>query len=659
MSTGIHKHINLLLFLLMFIQPTKLEIILFPGSRKSEIKQFEVDGMTIDSLFHNLQTLVYHDPDSARLMALKGIKIAHEHKQSDWEIRLLNLVGASHAIESEYLKALEYYHRALEVAQQSGNLERSGDTYNNIGGINYFARNYTEAIANYLEALNYYEKNKAYDKIAGVHCNIGILYASLDNPAKAMYHYNAGLVGFKKLHLLPGQTVVLSHMARNYLNDNKYDSAIILINEAIDLSRDIHELYSLSISLKTKGDIYLALGHFDDALMLFNQSETEALKINNKSTLGTIYIGFATVYLEIGELIKAKKYTVNALEFAVDVNDEQMIVDAHFMLSKIYEKAGDFQKSLQHYQTAAELKNRILNESKLHSIYHKEIQHLSKDKEIQRLEIERQQYLINQRNNTIFIIILVSLVIIIIVAALYYYYANKVRTDQQKKINEANLKATEERSKVALDAEIQERKQIGLELHDRVGPLLSLAKLNITALADHSTNGNGTKQKMLGNTLETINEILREIKQISQNMAPVVLIEKGFEAAIRNLVVRMNETKNHRVSLDMFGINGKLEPYVEHVLYRSILESINNILRHANGTEINIQIIGSKDDITVMIEDNGQGFDPNDLVQSKGLGMKSTRNRIESLKGNMFIDSKIGMGTIVTFIVPLIKEIKA
>ena len=376
-------------------------------------------------------------------------------------------------------------------------------------------------------------------------------------------------------------------------------------------------------------------------------------------TSSAIYIGFATAYLEIAELVKAMKYAFNALEFAVDVNDEQMIVDAHFMLSKIYEKATDFQKSLHHYQTAAELKNRILNESKLHSIYHKEIQHLSKDKEIQRLEIERQEYLINQRNNTIFIIILVSLVIIIIVAALYYYYANKVRSEQQKKINEANLKATEERSKVALDAEIQERKQIGLELHDRVGPLLSLAKLNITALADHSTNGNGTNQKMLGNTLETINEILREIKQISQNMAPVVLIEKGFEAAIRNLVVRMNETKNHRVSLDMYGINDNLEPYVEHVLYRSILESINNILRHANGTEINIQIIGSKDDITVMIEDNGQGFDPTDLVQSKGLGMKSTRNRIESLKGNMFIDSKIGMGTIVTFIVPLIKEMKA
>lgn len=136
-------------------------------------------------------------------------------------------------------------------------------------------------------------------------------------------------------------------------------------------------------------------------------------------------------------------------------------------------------------------------------------------------------------------------------------------------------------------------------------------------------------------------------------MAPVVLIEKGFVAAIKSLVIRLNETLNYRVSLDMFEINGKLELYVEHVLYRSILEILNNILSHANGTEITIQIIGGKEDITAMIEDNGQGFDTAIIQQNKGLGLKSTQHRIESLKGSMFVDSKIGKGTIVTFIVPI------
>lgn len=639
--------------LLLFFQPVILEIILFPGSRKVEVRQFDVNGVPIDTLFQRLQTLVYHNPDSARVLAQQGVIVAEELHQFNWQIRLINLVGASYAIKSDYIKALEFYHLALNVAQKSNNLERAGDTYNNIGGINYFARNYTEALANYLEALSFYEKDGVYDKIAGVHCNIGILYAALDNPDKAMYHYKLGLQGFEKLSLYPGQTVVLSHMARSFLRADNYDSALIIINQAIELSTEIKELYSLSNSLKTKADIHLALGNHAKALDLYAESEIYAKQLDNKSTLGTIYIGFTNAYIKTNNLDLALKYSDTALRFAKDVNDEQMVVDIHHLLSEIHEKKGEFEESLYHFREASDLKNRILNESKLHSIYNKEIQHLSKDKEIQRLEIERQQYLINQRNNTIYIIILVAFVIIIIVATLYYLYANKVKAEQQRKINEANIKATEERSKVALDAEIQERKQLGLELHDRVGPLLSLAKLNITAVADQDNNLNGTKAKVLNNTLETINEIFREIKQISQNMAPVILIEKGFEAAIRNLVVRLNESNNYRVTLDIYGINGRLEAYLEHVLYRSILESINNILHHAYGTEINIQIIGSHDDITVMIEDNGKGFDTAILDQNKGLGMKSTLNRIESLKGSMFIDSKIGKGTIVTFIVPM------
>lgn len=647
------KHSFFFITLYLFLQPILLDIILFPGSRKTDVRQFEVNGMPIDTLFLKLQTLVYHNPDSARILASNAASVAEKFNQYNWQIRLINLIGASHAIKSDYIKALEYYHKALEVANRSQNLERAGDTYNNIGGINYFARNYTEALANYLEALSFYEKEGAYDKIAGVHCNIGILYAALDNPDKAMYHYKLGLQGFEKLNLLPGQTVVLSHMARSFHQTKKYDSAMIIINQAIDLSSEIQELYSLSSSLKSKGDIFLALGDADSAIKNYQESKVFANKLDNKSTLSTIYYGFANAYVKKNNLTLAQKYADTSLYFANVVNDEQMIVDIHKLLSEIHEERGEFKESLFYFRKSSDLRNKILNESKLHSIYNMEIQHLSKDKEIQRLEIERQQYLINQRNNTIYIIILVAFVILISITTMYFFYASKVKAEQQQKINEANIRATEERSKVALDAEIQERKQLGLELHDRVGPLLSLAKLNITAIADQSDNLNGTKSKVLNNTLETINEILREIKQISQNMAPVILIEKGFEAAIRNLVVRLNETNNYRVSLDIFGIKNKLDAYVEHVLYRSILESINNVLHHANGTEINIQIIGSTDDITVMIEDNGQGFDSSSLEHSKGLGMKSTRNRIESLKGSMFIDSKIGMGTIVTFIIPI------
>jgi two-component system, NarL family, sensor kinase len=633
--------------------PLQTDFRIFSISTINEKKSFNIDGQDIEDYFNKLQPLVYQYPDSARNLAIKAIEIASEGDFADWHIRLLNLVGATWAIQSNYLTALDYYHKALAVSLASNRLERIGDTYNNIGGIHFYARNYNEALSNYLEALSYYEKDGLYDKIAGVHCNIGILYAALNNTTKAMNHFKSGLIGFRNMENKTGQTVILAQIGRTFFRNNIPDSALFYTQKSIDLSEDIQDLYSLSTSLKIKAEILLNLNKENDALEILKKSEALAEKINNQSILCTIYDSYAAIYLKLNKPGKAEFYSKRVIEIAQQINDDQLMVDGHLSLSKIYEIMGRYHQSLEHFKLANEIEKEIMDESKLHKIYNMEIQHLSKDKEIQRLEIERQQFLINKRNTTIYIIILISLFIIVLVASIYYYYANKVRNVQRRRANEAILKATEERSKIALDAEIQERKQLGLELHDRVGPLLSLAKLNVTALVDQSHQANGMKTKVLNSTLEAINEILKEIKQISQNMAPVILIEKGFEAAIRNLVIRLNESNSYKVNLDLFGTSQSLEPYVEHVLYRSILESVNNILHHANGTEINIQIIRNHDDITVMIEDNGIGFDPNILQYNKGLGMRSTRSRIESLKGSIFIDSQPGKGTIITFIIPL------
>jgi signal transduction histidine kinase len=120
-------------------------------------------------------------------------------------------------------------------------------------------------------------------------------------------------------------------------------------------------------------------------------------------------------------------------------------------------------------------------------------------------------------------------------------------------------------------------------------------------------------------------------------------------------VARLNETEKYKVSLDISGLHDTTGSYLEHTLYRCILETFNNILLHADGSEINLQIIQNHEDITVMIEDNGKGFDVRNTENKAGLGLKSIPGRIESLGGKMYIDSMPGRGTIVTIVVPVIK----
>ena len=96
-----------------------------------------------------------------------------------------------------------------------------------------------------------------------------------------------------------------------------------------------------------------------------------------------------------------------------------------------------------------------------------------------------------------------------------------------------------------------------------------------------------------------------------------------------------------------------MDSNVETVLYRVIQECVNNVMKHANATTLDISLIRDKDGISGTIEDNGKGFDTSDKEQYKGIGLRNIITRIEYLKGSVDFDSAPGRGTVVAFHVPL------
>jgi len=621
------------------------------GKSKNNTSEIIVHGQTIDSLFKIMQAMVYSDPDSTRVLAFDALEKIIEVGNAEWQIRILNLLGSTFVIQSNHIQAFEYYHQALKLAMQSNNFERIGDSYNNLGVLNLSIKNNKDALENLLAAIQNYESASAHDKVNVVHCNIGILYLEHNNVEKAFFHFRNSQTGFLNDSDSVGLAILYSYMGASFLEIGQIDSAFLYTDKSIDISTQISDFYTLAFAYSIKGAIFLRSENFEAAAANYNQSIQTAGKINDRNIISVSHIGLAKINIERKDYDKALYYANKALDEISSNTELEYKVNEVF--SKIYEQTGDYKRSLSYYKIADEIKAEINDRSKLHQLYYLEISQLIKDKEIQRLEIERQKLSLSRRNSLILLLGLLSITIIVIMLLIYNNHLNKIRQAQRIKLNEATLKHAEERSKAALEAEIQERKRLGLELHDGVGPMLSLAKLNVTSLLKKQQINVDRRTTILENTLGIINEVLKEMKQISHNMAPVVLIEKGFEAAIRSLVNKLNETNDYQVSLDIHGLNGGLEPYFEHAMYRSILEIINNIIHHAHGTEINIQIIQNNEDLTIMIEDNGVGFDISDLENGKGLGLKSTTSRIESLKGQLFIDSSIGKGVIVSMIVPL------
>src|SRR5207253_6664015 len=136
------------------------------------------------------------------------------------------------------------------------------------------------------------------------------------------------------------------------------------------------------------------------------------------------------------------------------------------------------------------------------------------------------------------------------------------------------------------------------------------------------------------------------------NMMPNALLKSGLAKAVRDFINKLN-TQSIRIELEIIGLEERLENTIETVLYRIIQENVSNIIRHSKASHVNLQLIRHENEITVMIEDNGVGFDASKINDFEGIGLKNIQSRVAYLNGTVNFDSVPGRGTTTTIEIPL------
>ncbi len=210
---------------------------------------------------------------------------------------------------------------------------------------------------------------------------------------------------------------------------------------------------------------------------------------------------------------------------------------------------------------------------------------------------------------------------------------------QLKKIN----------SLIVIDAMEKERARIASDLHDDLGPILSVIKFQIGAVMYKSKN----QFLELKKTSDQIDEVLMRIRAISYNLFPTILMQKGPFAAIEELVNSMERTQKMQIFFKyppclMIGESQGVQ------LFRIVQEALNNIYKHAKASNVTIFFSAYKNRLTLACEDNGIGFDMNSNEElCRGRGLTSIQNRTDIMGGFFYICSERGKGTILTIDIPL------
>jgi signal transduction histidine kinase len=237
---------------------------------------------------------------------------------------------------------------------------------------------------------------------------------------------------------------------------------------------------------------------------------------------------------------------------------------------------------------------------------------------------------------TIIIAVILMLVILsVFVLVLILYFNNKRLASIREK---EFLKKEHAQAILSAQLEVQEQtmRQISQEIHDNVGQILSLVNLNLKTLKL------GDSEK-LETTSGLVNKAIGDLRALSKNLNPDAITKAGLIQLIRNDLEQMQKTGQFITELNVAD-----EPVLTSskltVMYRMIQEVLNNIIKHADATNIAISIAASE----ISITDNGKGFEP-DEKHSIGLGLRNLEQRAKMIGAGVCINSTINKGTCVIF----------
>lgn len=194
--------------------------------------------------------------------------------------------------------------------------------------------------------------------------------------------------------------------------------------------------------------------------------------------------------------------------------------------------------------------------------------------------------------------------------------------------------------KAYVDGTEKERERISRELHDDIGSRLGSLKRFINV-----STGNSQILE------EQIDILCRDVRSMSHQLAPPTLRVTGLRQLLQQLVSELTEIEKIKIDVQFYDVPENLSEETTHHLFRISQEALNNVVKHAHATEVDLQLFGHEQELVLTIEDNGKGF--NTDTSTKGIGMNNIRARTESLNGSFDVSSQVGRGTSLMIRVPI------
>lgn len=544
--------------------------------------------------------------DSAEMMYQAGLKQLKNSK-ADHKIKLkLELLKSSiYVKKGNHDEALQTYFDVKAHLDPERDTLLYATTLNGIGWVNLELRRYDEAQRWLKESVKISNSAQMEEFSIIPLMNLSITYGFLNQLDSAKsYILKAVSLAQKYENLLP-EANGFNILSDIYIAQNEIDKAIKSTKKSIEIRKQIGDPFYLMSDMAQLSNIFFTAGRYDEGIKIANEA-LEIAAMNNLSSK------ISLIYNSLYKNLYAKKE---------------------------YKKSADVLIKLM------EINDSLNNKASANKIAEMEAKYNLKQKE---QTIKKQTNEIKGKNMIIWFI-LISLLGILITAFFLY---RLIKYREKARFVSLELKQQEALTKSILETEEKEKTKISASLHDGLGQLLSVIKMNLQYMQSKVISHDEKVVSTYYKTLDLVDESVKEVRSVSHELMPSSVIRKGLTVSLTEIVNKI-DNDSLQVNLSVERITSELDSNVQLVVYRIMQECINNVIKHAKATKLDISLIQEDDFLHGTIEDNGIGFNSESKNLHTGIGLENIRTRILYLKGELDISSRENEGTVIVFHVPL------
>lgn len=487
----------------------------------------------------------------------------------------------------------------IDVATTIGDQRLIASVEEEIGDLYAALGDYPNALSHLLHALSLHEETADLEGVGSLLGVIGIVHGNAGDLEKAHKYLTESLTAHREAGNAEMEVLTTRNLGEIQYSLGNLGEALDCGLRALAVYEALGDRRNQAATLLTLARVYERQLRNDAAFSALASAQRELQEVEDYALQGAVLLSLGRLYRKGGRYDEARFVLEQGVAIAEEIEDPSTLHECHDELARALEHLGNYREALEHTRRGLAIRDAFAAQETQRALAGMQM----------RYEMERgvKDEEIRQRNNVV---------------------------------------------QAIIETQEAERRRIAGELHDGIGQMLAAVKMNLLRVDGGVSALDEERRKAFATAMSVLDGAVRDVRTIAHALSSSTLQELGIVSAMQEIVVSTETSEGVQFSLDVHGVDGHLPEPIQLGVYRIAQELITNVIRHSQAAKAHISLLKGDQEVILMVEDDGIGFDPGEKGGG-GMGRRNMEARVRTMNGRIMFDSAPGHGTTVTVEVPL------